>query len=175
VAALPNPLAAAVLRQPGAAVRFFAPAMRNMRDRELPVGRFAEAIDVIACNHREWESLEDREAVAWQVSILAITDGPRGSSVRFTTPIGEPGMVTVPAFPRAASPGDTNRAGEAYAATLLATLLDGGWSPGVADESLIRYGAERASAAAALVLDRLDFGFPPAAAVDAALRAGRIG
>jgi ribokinase len=175
VAALPNPLAAAMLRQPRAAVRFFAPAMRNMRDRAVPVGRFAEMIDVIACNRREWESLEDREVVAWQVSILAITDGPRGSSVRFTTPIGEPGMVTVPAFPRAAPPRDTNRAGEAYAATLLATLLNGGWSPGVAKESLVRYAAERAAAAAALVLDRLEFGFPSPDAIDTALRAGRIG
>jgi ribokinase len=175
VAALPNPLAAAVLRQPGADVRFFAPAMRNMRDRDDPVGRFAENIDVVACNRREWERLEDREAVAWQVSILAITDGPRGSSVRFTTPTGEAGMVTVPAFPRAAPPGDTNRAGEAYAATLIATLLDSGWTPGVAEESLVRHAAERAAAAAALVLDRLEFGFPEPAAIDAALRAGRVG
>jgi ribokinase len=177
VASLPNPVASRILRLPGAAVRFFAPALRNMRDRESPVSQFAEAIDVLSCNRFEWESLADREEVAWRVSILAITDGPRGSCVRFTTPTGEPGMLTVPAFPRAEPPRDTNRAGEAYAATLLTTLLDGGWSSGtgVADEALVAHAAGRASAAAALVLDRLDFGFPAAAEVDAAVCAGRIG
>jgi ribokinase len=174
VASLPNHLAAHVLQLPGADVRFFAPTMRNMRDRDWPMSRFAEAIDVISCNRREWESLADREEVAWRVSILAITDGPRGSCVRFTTPGGEPGMVTVPAFPRADPPRDTNRAGEAYASTLLATLLDGGWSPGVADEALVRHAAGRAAAAAALVLDRVDFGVPTPAEIDSALRAGRI-
>jgi ribokinase len=155
-------------------VRFFAPAIRNMRDRECPIARFADAIDVISCNRREWESLDDREQVAWQVSILAITDGPRGSCVRFTTPTGEPGLVTVPAFERALPPRDTNRAGEAYAATLLTTLLDGGWSPGVAEEELIAHAARRAAAAAALELDLLDFGFPKGIEIEAALRTGRI-
>ena len=144
------------------------------RDRESPIARFADAIDVFSCNRREWESLDDREEVAWQVSILAITDGPRGSCVRFTTPAGEPGLVTVPAFERALPPRDTNRAGEAYAATLLSTLLDGGWSPGVADEELVAHAARCAAAAAALVLDRLDFGFPSGVAIESALRAGRI-
>jgi len=174
VASLPNALSEQILRRPGAAVRFFAPAIRNMRDRECPIARFADAIDVLSCNRLEWESLGDREEVAWRVSILAITDGPRGSCVRFTTPAGEPGLVTVPAFERALPPRDTNRAGEAYAATLLTTLLDGGWSPGTAPEELVAHAARRAGAAAALVLDRLDFGFPTAVEIDAALRAGRI-
>jgi ribokinase len=174
VASLPNRLAAEVLRLPGAAVRFFAPALRNIRDRDFPIAAFADAIDVISCNRHEWESLADREEVAWRVSILAVTDGPRGSSVRFTTPAGEPGLVTVPALPRAAPPGDTNRAGEAYAATLLTTLLEADWSPGVADEALVAHAARRASAAAALVLDRLAFGFPTADEIDRALAAGRI-
>jgi ribokinase len=174
VASLPNVLAASVLQQPGAKVRFFAPAMRNMRDRDHPLSRFAGAIDILSCNRREWESLADREEVARQVSILAITDGPRGSCVRFTTPAGEAGMVTVAALPRAEPPRDTNRAGEAYAATLLKTLLDGGWSPGAADEALVRHAAERAAAAAALVLDRLEFGFPTSEEIDAALQAGRV-
>ncbi len=174
MASLPNHLSARVLRTPGAAVRFFAPAIRNMRDRAHPIARFADAIDVLSCNRREWESLDDREEVAWRVSILAITDGPRGSCVRFTTPAGEPGLVTVPAFDRALPPRDTNRAGEAYAATLLTTLLDAGWSPGVAEEELVAHAARRAGAAAALVLDRLDFGFPAADEIETALRAGRI-
>jgi ribokinase len=148
--------------------------MRNMRDRENPVSRFAEAIDVMSCNRKEWETLADREEVAWRVSILAITDGPRGSCVRFTTPTGEPGMVTVPALERAAPPRDTNRAGEAYASALLTTLLDGGWSPGVAEEGLVAHAASRAAAAAALVLNRLDFGFPTAEEIEEVMRAGRI-
>ena len=174
VASLPNALSAQLLRRPGATVRFFAPTMRNMRDRETPLSRFAETIDVLSCNRREWESLADREEVAWQVSILAITDGPHGSRVRFTTPTGDPGLLTVPALPRSHPPRDTNRAGEAYAATLLSTLLDDGWAPGVADEAVVAHAAGRATAAAALVLDRLDFGFPTADEIDDAVRAGRI-
>jgi ribokinase len=176
VASLPNRLALQVLEPAGARVRLFAPAMRNMLDRDTPVHRFASAIDILCCNAREWESLADREQVAWQLSILSITDGPAGSLVRFTTPEGEPGRFQIPAFPRASPPLDTNRAGEAYAATLVATLLATGWSPqaGVADEALLRRAALRASAAAALVLDRARFGFPSSAEIDAALRAGKV-
>ena len=54
------------------------------------------------------------------------------------------------------------------------TLLDAGWLGGPADESLVRLAAERASVAAALVLDRLDFGFPDASRIDAALRLGAV-
>jgi hypothetical protein len=174
VASLPNRLAAEALRKPGAAVRFFAPAMRNMLDRDPPVSDFVRCIDVLACNQHEWECLADREEVAWRVSILAVTDGPSGSVVRFTTPEGEAGRVEVPAFPRVHAPHDTNRAGEAYAATLLMSLLDRGWEPGVAEPELVRTAAERASAAAALELDRTDFGFPTPDEIDAAVRAGRV-
>ena len=174
VASLPNRLAAEALRLPGAEVRVFAPAIRNMLDREPPLSRFACDIDVLSCNRREWESLADREEVAWRVSILAITDGARGAVVRFTTPEGESSQIRVPAFPRALPPRDTNRAGESFAATLVGTLLDGGWTPGVADPALVKTAAERASVAAALVLDRVDFGFPTVAAIDAVLRAGRV-
>jgi ribokinase len=177
VASFPNRLAAEALRAPGANVRLFAPAMRNMTDRDEPVSRFAEAIDVLCCNRREWESLDDREQVAWQVSLLAVTDGPNGSVIRFTTPQGEAGNLEAPAFPRSHPPRDTNRAGEAFASTLIATMLDGGWtaSPGVCEPSLVRQAVERASAAAALVLDKPRFGFPNAREVDAALRAGCVG
>ncbi|MBV8318465.1 MAG: carbohydrate kinase family protein, partial [Planctomycetaceae bacterium] len=175
VGSLPNRLAGEALRAPGAAVRFFAPAMRNMLDRNPPLSDFAEAIDVLSCNRREWESLADREEVAWRVPVLAITDGPEGSTVRFTTLEGDPGRVKVPAFPRSHPPRDTNRAGEAYAATLLATLLDAGWRPGVVERTLVEVAATRASAAAALELDRADFGFPTPEEIDEALRAGRVG
>ena len=174
VASLPNRLASEALRAPGARVRMFAPAMRNMTDREDSVGRFASAIDVLCGNRREWESLEGREQVAWQVSILAITDGPAGAVIRFTRPDGEVGRLEVPAFPRTEPLRDTNRAGEAFASALVASLLDGGWSPGVAEPGLIRRAAARASAAAALVLDRKRFGFPTADEIDAALRLGRV-
>jgi sugar/nucleoside kinase (ribokinase family) len=157
-------------------MRFFAPAMRNVVDREFPLSGLAGSIDVLSCNRREWESLEDREQVAWQVSILVVTDGTAGSSIRYTTLQGEPGNLTVPAFPRQRPPRDTNRAGESYAATLLSTLLEQGWNAasGVIDDGLIRSAALRSSAAAALVLDRVEFGFPKGAEIDAALAAGEV-
>ncbi len=175
-AALPNRLAALVLSAPGACCRFFAPSMRSMLDRDHPVSAFASSIDVLSCNRREWEALEDREEVAWRLSILVVTEGPAGSSARFTTPQGEPGTIRLPAFPRAHPPRDTNRAGEAFAACLVKTLLSEGWNPAsaVADENLMRYAMLRASAAAALVLDRVEFGFPDDEAIEAALRDGKV-
>lgn len=174
VASLPNRLAAEALRGPSE-VRMFAPALRNMLDRDPPVSGFAEWVDVLCCNRGEWESLADREEVAWRVSILAITDGPEGAVVRFTTPEGEAGRVAVSAFPRSRPPVDTNRAGEAFASELIATLLRAGWTPGVTPPDLARLAADRASAAAALVLDRAEFGFPTTDEIDEALRAGRVG
>ncbi len=176
VAALPNRLAAQVLSAPNARLRFFAPAMRNMLDIECPISSFAGNIDLLCCNRQEWESMEDREEVAWKVSILVVTDGPNGGTIRFTAPNGDPGRISVPAFPRARPPRDTNRAGEAFASTLLATLLDHRWPPeqGVIEADLIRLAALRGSAAAGLVLDRVDFGFPPPAEIDRAVAIGRI-
>ena len=175
-AALPNRLAAFVLSAPSARCRFFAPSMRNMLDRDPPVSAFASSIDVLCCNRREWEALADREEVAWRVSILVVTEGQAGSSVRFTTPQGEPGIVRLPAFPRSHPPRDTNRAGESFAACLVKTLLSEGWNPAtaVADASVMRYAMRRASAAAALVLDRVEFGFPEEEEVEAALRDGKV-
>ncbi len=176
VASLPNGLSAPLLRVPGAGVRLFAPAMRNVLDREFPLSRFAASIDVLCCNRVEWETLEDREEVRWQVSILVVTDGPRGSTVHYTKPDGDPGRVEVQAFPRHAPPRDTNRAGEAYGATFIASMLDQGWdcASGVAEDAMVRAAARRAAAAAALVLDRVEFGFPGAGEVDLALVAGCV-
>jgi ribokinase len=175
-AALPNRLASLVLSAPGARCRFLAPSIRNMLDRDHPVSAFASSIDVLCCNRREWEALADREEVAWRVSILVVTEGPAGSSVRFTTPQGEPGIVRLPAFPRSRPPRDTNRAGESFAACLVKTLLSESWNPAsaVADEPLMRYAMLRASAAAALVLDRVEFGFPDDDEVETALRDGKV-
>jgi sugar/nucleoside kinase (ribokinase family) len=174
VASLPNHLASEALGG-SATVRAFAPALRNMLDRDPPVSAFAGSIDVPSCNRGEWETLADREQVAWQVSILAITDGPNGATLRFTTPEGEAGILTIPAFPRAHPPRDTNRAGEAFAATLISTLLESDWTPGPTPPALAREAANRAAAAAALVLDRTDFGFPTRGEIDDALRVGRVG
>ena len=176
VASLPNALSATALRAPGAGVRLFAPSMRNMIDRDYPISLFAAAIDVLCCNRVEWEALEDREEVGWQVSILVVTDGPKGSMVRYTTPTGDAGLLTIEAFPRNRPPRDTNRAGEAFGATFIAALLDGNWDArtGVVEPELVKMAAARASAAAALELDRVDFGFPSAAQIDEALIAGRV-
>jgi sugar/nucleoside kinase (ribokinase family) len=175
-AALPNRLAALVLSAPEARCRLFAPSMRSMLDRDHPVSAFASSIDVLSCNRREWEALADREEVAWRVSILVVTEGPAGSSARFTTPQGEPGIVRLPAFPRSHPPRDTNRAGESFTACLVKTLLSEGWNPAsaVTDERLMRYAMLRASAAAALVLDRVEFGFPEDEEIEAALRDGEV-
>jgi sugar/nucleoside kinase (ribokinase family) len=176
VASLPNELAARVLAVPGAGVRLFAPAMRNVRDRAFPVSRFAASIDVLCCNRIEWETLEDREQVRRKVSIVVVTDGPRGSAVRYSNASGEPAVLKVEVFPRTKPPRDTNRAGEAYAATFIASLLAQGWDSGsrVAEEALIHAAARRASAAAALELDELEFGFPGDHDVDRALETGSV-
>ena len=173
-ASMTNRRASAALAHPSAGVRLFAPAMRNMTDVEPRVSSFARDIDVLCCNRTEWEALADREEVAWRVSLLAVTDGPRGAEIRYTSPTGDAGLLAIPAFPRREPPRDTNRAGEAFASTLVTTLLDAGWSPGTASDDLIRRAAERASAASALVLDRLDFGFPTDGEINEAIRAGIV-
>jgi ribokinase len=176
VAALPNRLVETLLRAVAARTRFFAPALRNMADRENPLLRFADRVDFLSCNRTEWETLDGREAVAAMVPIVAVTDGPRGSEIRFTSPSGESRRIQQPAFPRVRPPRDTNRAGEAFASTLIAALLDQGWTGAarVIDEDRIRSASERAAAAAALVLDRLDFGFPARDQIDAALLRRRV-
>lgn len=174
VAGLPNAIAEEALRDAASAVRFFAPTTRNMVETACPVSRFADAIDVLCCNRLEWESLADREQVAWQVSLLAITDGPRGSTIRFASPQGESCWLEIPAFPRDAPPRDTNRAGEAYASMLVRTLLDVNWSQGVFAEDLVKTAALRASAAAALELDKGEFGFATDKEVDEAIRLGHV-
>jgi ribokinase len=174
VAALPNPLAAAALRASGAAVRFFAPAARNMLDRDFPLAGFSDAIDALSCNRPEWESLPDCDALADRLPLLAVTEGSRGATVRYRSADGHTRLLSGPAFPRARPPRDTNRAGEAFAATLLRSLLDAGWTPGHAKPKMIDAALLRASAASALVLDLTGFGFPSDEEIDRALRAGIV-
>ncbi len=173
VAALPNRLAGDALRRP-APLRMFAPNLRNMIDRDPPVASFAGMIDVLCCNRAEWGQLGDRDEVAWMVPIVAITDGANGAEVRFKTTGGEPDRLAVPAFARSSPIVDTNRAGEAFASALVATLIDARWEPGVAPLDLIRRAAARASAAAALTIGRAGFAFPSRVEIEAAVRAGRI-
>lgn len=176
VAGLLNRVADPVLSAAGARTRFFAPAMRNMIDRDHSLRLFADFIDILCCNRTEWQALDDRDLVAARVPILAITGGSRGIDLEFTNPSGERERFHVPAFPRAHPPHDTNRAGEAFASALVVELLDAGWE-GVcrdASESLVHAAAERASAAAALELDRLDFGFPSSDEIDEAIRIGHV-
>jgi sugar/nucleoside kinase (ribokinase family) len=176
VASLPNRLAAQALTAGGAKVRFFAPALRNVSDRLAPIARFAQAIDVLCCNRQEWERLDNREAVARRLSLLAVTDGPAGAAIRFRGPDGSWREHRCAAFPRLGPPRDTNRAGEAFASTLVSTLLEGGWEPDQpADPALIVRAARRAAASAALVLDRTDFGFAAPAEIDRALERGVVG
>ncbi len=174
VAGLPNALAAPLLSRAGEAVRFLAPAWRNVTDRDCPLSSLADRVDILCCNRREWEALDNPDTWSGGIALVAVTDGPRGSRLRFQNAGGRPSEVTIPAFPRDHPPRDTNRAGEAYAATLVSMLLDAGWRPGPLDEGLARRAGERASAAAALVIDRSAFSFPTSAEIDEALRAGRV-
>lgn len=176
VAGLPNHLAAPLLKAPGTRLRVFAPATRNALDRELPILRLIAPVDVLCCNRGEWEMTADREEVAARLSILVVTDGAAGAEARFTDPEGAAKTIRVPAFPRSRPPRDTNRAGEAFASTFLATLLDRGWRPEscTAEIELVREAMTRASAASALVLDLPRFGFPTPAEVHEALARGVV-
>lgn len=176
VAGLPNRLAGPLLAAPDARTRFLAPAMRNMTDREVPLAGFASSVDLLSCNRSEWSALEGREVAGDRIPIVAVTDGSRGIDLAFTTPEGERTSQHVPAFSRVHSPRDTNRAGEAFGATLLATIVDSGWDGRMRaiEPSRLTAAARRAAAAAALVLDRTDFGFPSREKIDAVLRAGIV-
>ncbi len=177
VASLNNRLAIEALRISEGATRLLAPTTRTMLDRDPPLTELAGHAEVLSCNRREWESLEtaDREAVEAQVAVVAVTDGAAGATLRFQSLDGGGREVRVPAFPRRHPPLDTNRAGEAFASTLVAALVGAGWRRGPVVEGLVERSARRASAASALVLDRRDFGFPSESEVDQALRRGVVG
>ena len=176
VSALPNRLMGPILRRSTAKTRFLAPSLRNMTDRRDPLAGFADRVSFLSGNRMEWQALDDREQVDSLIPVVAITDGPEGCEVRFTDLSGERRSYIRPAFPRSQPPRDTNRAGEAFASTLLSALMDRGWDGGLRNvpEDWIREATDRGSAAAALVLDRLDFGFPTAQEIDSALREGRV-
>ncbi len=163
---------------PGAGVRFFAPAMRNMLDRECPLSRFAASIDILCCNRREWETLEDREEVAWQVSILVVTDGParqhrtvHDAERRAGAP-ARPGVSAQPA-PARHQPGRRSVRGRPSSPPC--SITAGGPRRASSARDWCTRPPSAPGAAAALELDRVDFGFPTAAEIDEALRAGKVG
>ena len=174
VAGLRNEQAARLLSAPGAHARLFAPTIRNMRESSPSARDLAASIDVFCCNQAEWLALEARDEVAWRVSVLAVTDGERGARVQFTTPDGSSAVLEAPALERDHPPRDTNRAGESFAAALIQTLLDHSWDAtrGVVEPSLMRLALARALTAGSLVIDRLEFGFPTSAEINAALHGG---
>ena len=175
VAALPNRVAARALGEPGASeVRAFFPAARNMLDRINPLAEFADRFDFLSCNRGEWDDLGDQAGALDRVPVVAITDGPRGAVVWFFDEAGQRNPLEVSVFPRTSPIVDTNRAGEAFASTLLATLVEASWTPGPASADLIHRAAWRGSAASALVLGRSDFGFPTPDEVDRAIALGRV-
>ena len=174
VASLSNRLLESALRAVEAPVRLLAPTLRNMTDHDPPLGRFADRVDLLCCNRREWDALDDQATVLGLVPIVAVTDGPSGALIHYRGPSGTLRSHVEAAFPRGRPPVDTNRAGEAFASTLLGAVLDRGWTRGPVDDDLIRRSARRASAASALVLDQEAFGFPDAAAIDAALDRGLV-
>ena len=174
VASLSNRLAASALRSVEAPVRVFAPTLRNMTDNDPPLGRFADRVDLLCCNRQEWDALDDQATVLGVVPVVSVTDGPAGALIHYRDHSGHVRRHIEPAFPRARPPVDTNRAGEAFASTLLTALLDRGWTRGLAVDDQIREAARRASAASALVLDCESFGFPDVEAIDAALDRGLV-
>ncbi len=177
VASLPNGLAEAALGWGGSAIRVFAPAMRNVTDRRRPLAGFAGLIDILSCNRGEWESIPaaEREAIEGSVWVRVETDGARGSRIYVRPRGGETIAHVEPAFPRKRPPRDTNRAGECYTSTVVRGLVLGGWRPGdgLGAGALARL-AHRASAAAALVLDRERFGFPSDEEVEGAIAGGIV-
>jgi ribokinase len=173
VAGLPTALSLAILDRAGPdTLRLLAPSIRTIRDDSPPLASLAGRLDLLSCNRAEWEaaSRDTQAALRAATPLIAVTDGPAG--VRLLLPQRE---LAIPAFPRAHPPRDTNRAGEAFASTLLSRLWRSGWRrPMPLDPNLARSAARAATAAAALVLDLERFGFPPPGAIDAALSRGHL-
>jgi ribokinase len=177
VASFPNSLAATALAARGTAWRVFAPAARNMIDRACPIQSFAASIDLLVGNRTEWRMLpaNEREVIDEALSLRFETDGPNGFRLRIRDSTGRSVLHEEAAFPRKRPPRDTNRAGEACAASLIRTLATAGWFPGIFPSSdLIRVAARRASAAAGLILDFEQFGFPTEDQIEHAIEEGVI-
>ncbi len=157
--------------------RFFAPSRRNTTDRSVPVAALAPWIDALSCNRDEWDSLTspDRDALRSHLHWFIITDGPRGATVFFRRSCAlDLEAIHVHTFHRARPPVDTNRAGEAFAATFLKCVILHPDSAAPLTSDTVFKAARRASAAAALVLDLPKFGFASDAEIDGALAQGCV-
>ncbi len=174
VAGLSTAHSAAILGQARPeTLRVLAPAIRTMRDSTPALDVLAQQIDFLSCNQAEWNTLcasAARELRA-RVPLIAVTEGPSGARLLLG-----PSEFPVPVFPRVLPPRDTNRAGEAFASTLLLRLWQSGWRRGgpLQPRESVQAAAMAAAAAAALVLDIEHFGFPTPDAIDDALRLGQI-
>ncbi len=178
VASLPNRLLKEALHRSHARIRLCAPALRNMRDRQPPLGMLADRIDILTCNQHEWDTLdvEDRRALERRVAVIAVTRGAEGVTVSARSGDGsDRAIVDRPAFPRRRPPLDTNRAGECFGATLARTLIEADFDPRVPpDPEAVAHAATTATIGAALVLDRIDFGFPTAEQIEVARQRGFV-
>ena len=75
---------------------------------------FAASIDVLSCNMGEWESLADREQLAWRIPVLILTDGKgRRVVVKFPAEVSQSDILAdfvletmgIPGAPLAAGAG----------------------------------------------------------------------
>jgi sugar/nucleoside kinase (ribokinase family) len=173
-AGLANRLLSKLLSERTADVCLLAPAMRNVVDRQTPLASCLQNVDIISCNRGEWERLANRAEILERTPIVAVTDGAKGGLIYFHDLDRTANTLSFPAFPRTHPPRDTNRAGEAFGSTFVKTLIAGGWMPGPCSRELIRQAALHASVAAALVIDRLSFGFPSDDTIESALKRGTV-
>jgi ribokinase len=153
-------------------LRLLAPSIRTLRDLVPPLSDLAPHLDLLSCNHAEWTAIppDTQARLRALIPLIAVTLGPRGARLL----LGDQ-QLEIPAFPRTHPPRDTNRAGEAFASTLIARLWLSGWRRGQPlRPGPLRSAAQAATAAAALVLDLDRFGFPTPADIDSALDRGFI-
>lgn len=177
-AALPNALLSELLQLHSSSLRQLAPAMRNCRDRTMPLGQLAGLADLLSLNNHEWQELPDEDRQAWLDSdaILLVTKGSDGAEILWPAQAGQRQKHHEPVFPRTMPPVDTNRAGEAFAAFFLEELIGQGWSNACRSVTpkIIATAARAGAAAAGLTINLPRFGFPTAAQLKKTLELGRI-
>jgi hypothetical protein len=149
----PNALVAALrAHRPGVPV-LCAPAMRNVSDPDVPLASL-DGISVLTLNALEWAHLADRDALRARVPVIAVTDGPRGSTLYV-----DGAAIAIPAEPRT-TPANTNRAGETYGATLFSVLRR--LCPDFrVSRAAAAFAGRLAARQAARQLDITGFAFPP--------------
>ncbi len=155
VCGAPNALLADLLAHRSNLPVLCAPAMRNVSDTAVPLAALAASISVLTCNALEWAHLPDRDAVRAQVPLVAVTDGPRGSTLY----LGDDSLF-LPAAPHPA-PADTNRAGETYGATLFTILRRLCPDFRHVTPAMAEFAGRLATRQAARQLDITGFAFPP--------------